>query len=232
MFGKQDLYQLIGVTAFDRDGTKLGSVDTVFVDRETEAPTFAAVTTGLFGTKSSFVPLADANFRDGELHVAYPRERVNDAPTIDADDTLDPEQEVELYRYYGIPVADTDETDDTDHGDADSGRVDAQAETGSGAYEGAATAGAAAGAGGGAGATAVEELDEGRAVGQPVDTDLPTGTDLISGQGFDPMFDGPLGTPNSRVRLRRVGRPVEHADDPRAARAEQDPEPAPERPDA
>lgn len=108
MFGNQDLYQLVGATAYDRDGDKLGTVDTVFVDNETDEGTFALVTTGLFGTRSSFVPLADANFRDGDLHVAHTADEVKDAPNLDADEQLDPDQELELYRYYGIPAVAAD----------------------------------------------------------------------------------------------------------------------------
>ncbi|MEX2504777.1 MAG: PRC-barrel domain-containing protein [Egicoccus sp.] len=108
MLGKQDLYQLAGATAYDRDGDKIGSVGTVFVDNETDEGTFALVKTGLFGTRSSFVPLTDANFRDGDLHVAYPADQVKDAPNLDVDEELDREQELELYRYYGIPAVDAD----------------------------------------------------------------------------------------------------------------------------
>ena len=110
MLGNQDLHQLIGVTAYDVDGEKLGTVETVFIDAQTDEPTFAAVTTGLFGSRSSFVPLAEADVRDGDLHVAHPADRVKDAPAIEADNRLDAAEELELYRYYGIPAVGEDET--------------------------------------------------------------------------------------------------------------------------
>ena len=115
MLGTQDLYQLAGATAYDRDGEKLGTVDAVFVDNESADGTFALVKGGLFGGRASFVPLVDASFRDHELHVAYPADRVKDAPDLDANDDLDAAQELALYRYYGIPavVGDTTSTDAT-----------------------------------------------------------------------------------------------------------------------
>ncbi|MBS3942308.1 MAG: PRC-barrel domain-containing protein [Actinobacteria bacterium] len=126
MLGKQNLYELAGATAYDRDGEKLGSVDTVFVDNVSDEGTFALVKTGLFGTRSSFVPLTDANFRDGDLHVAYPAEMVKDAPNLDADEELDAAQELELYRYYGIPAI-ADDAAAADVTQAMSGRPDAAA---------------------------------------------------------------------------------------------------------
>lgn len=108
MLSKQDLYQLDGVTAYDRDGARLGKVETVFVDTQTDDGTFAVINTGLFGSRSSFVPLMDANLRDGDLHVAYTGDQVKDAPSIDAGDRLDTTQELELYRYYGIAATTQD----------------------------------------------------------------------------------------------------------------------------
>ena len=40
----------------DRDGDKIGNIDAIYLDDETGEPEWALVNTGLFGTKSSFVP--------------------------------------------------------------------------------------------------------------------------------------------------------------------------------
>ncbi|MFA9431218.1 DUF2382 domain-containing protein [Egicoccus sp. AB-alg2] len=103
MITKQDLDRVMGATAYDQDGDRIGSVDTVFVDDQTGEPTFALVNTGLFGTRSSFVPIQDANLTDDDLHVGYAKDKVKDAPNIDAEGHLDPSEEAELYRYYGMP---------------------------------------------------------------------------------------------------------------------------------
>ena len=42
-------------------GEKLGRIDALYADREDGDPTFATVHTGAFGTKTHFVPLADAS---------------------------------------------------------------------------------------------------------------------------------------------------------------------------
>jgi hypothetical protein len=40
----------------DRDGNRIGSIDAIYLDDRTGQAEWALVNTGLFGTKSSFVP--------------------------------------------------------------------------------------------------------------------------------------------------------------------------------
>ena len=56
-------YDWEGRTLKDRNGDKIGKIDALYVDQETDKPEWALVNTGLFGTKSSFVPLAGASER-------------------------------------------------------------------------------------------------------------------------------------------------------------------------
>jgi stress response protein YsnF len=95
-----DLDEAIGSDAYDPDGAKVGRIGQVYVDDQTDEPTWASVRTGLFGTRESFVPLDGATFDGGRLTVAYPKDRIKDAPTVDADGHLSPEEEDELYAYY------------------------------------------------------------------------------------------------------------------------------------
>ena len=88
-------------------GDKIGSVGQIYVDDETGEPTFVTVNTGLFGLKQSFVPLQGARMEDGNLVVNYDKETVKDAPRIDDDGSLTPEEEDELYSYYGLGGAGT-----------------------------------------------------------------------------------------------------------------------------
>ena len=60
------------------------------------------VHTGLFGTKRTFVPLRDAQERDGNLAVQFEKSTVKDAPSIDANGQLSQREEAELYRHYGL----------------------------------------------------------------------------------------------------------------------------------
>ena len=49
-----------GDTVVDRDGDKLGKVEDIYLDRQTDEPEWVAVKTGLVGSKLSFIPLAGA----------------------------------------------------------------------------------------------------------------------------------------------------------------------------
>jgi uncharacterized protein (TIGR02271 family) len=121
----QDVSRIIGTNAVDSDGSKLGKIGQVYLDDETGRPEWATVSTGLFGTSETFVPLAQAEITDDTLRVPYDKARVKDAPRIDAEQGhLSPEEESELYRYYGVTTGDagqvpTGRTDTTTAGHAD-----------------------------------------------------------------------------------------------------------------
>src|SRR5215213_8239655 len=101
MITEQQLSSVIGSTAIGADG-KLGTIGEVYLDDETGRPEWATVRTGLFGTKESFVPLADADLSGADLRVPYDKDKVKNAPHIGTDGHLSPAEESELYRYYGI----------------------------------------------------------------------------------------------------------------------------------
>ncbi|MFK4064388.1 DUF2382 domain-containing protein [Streptomyces sp. NPDC029674] len=93
---------LAGLTAYDRTGEKIGSVEQVYLDDRSGRPEWVTVKTGLFGMKQSFVPLAGARRQGDQLHVATTKEAVKDAPRIDADQHIEPGEEHELYAHYGL----------------------------------------------------------------------------------------------------------------------------------
>jgi stress response protein YsnF len=97
----------IGSTAYDATGQKIGTVEHFYVDDRTGAPTWVAVTTGLFGTRQSVVPAVDASFADGRLSLPVAVDAVKSAPHLTGDH-LTPADEEELRRHYGAqdPVRD------------------------------------------------------------------------------------------------------------------------------
>ena len=102
MISSDNIASLIGANVLDSNGEKIGSVGQVYLDDNDGHPSWASVKTGLFGTKESFVPLEDANWDGNDLRVAYDKDRVKGAPGVDADSHLEPSDEDELYRYYGL----------------------------------------------------------------------------------------------------------------------------------
>ncbi|HMC70627.1 MAG TPA: PRC and DUF2382 domain-containing protein [Mycobacteriales bacterium] len=139
MITEQDITTLIGNTAVDNDGDKLGKIGQVYLDDETGRPEWATVNTGLFGTHESFVPLSDATVSDGTLRVPYEKAKVKDAPRVDAEQGhLSPEEEAELYRYYGLSYAgartDSGPAAGTDGRDSDGRGTDGRDRDGDGVF--------------------------------------------------------------------------------------------------
>ena len=101
MLSEREVTAAVGTTAWGANGDKLGTVEAFFVDDRTGAPTWVAVTTGLFGTRYSIAPAVDATFGDGGLRIPVTAEAVKEAPQM-AGDHLDPTEEEALRRHYGL----------------------------------------------------------------------------------------------------------------------------------
>jgi hypothetical protein len=101
---KDSILKRRGDSLCDRDGDKLGTIEEIYLNAQTDEPDWALVTTGLFGTKQTFVPLRDATERDGELTVPVDKATVKDAPKVDPNGQLTKRQEAELYAHYGLEL--------------------------------------------------------------------------------------------------------------------------------
>jgi len=112
MITRNDLRHLLGATAHDPSGNKIGKVGQVYYDDDTDQPKWITVHTGLFGTNESFVPLQGAQVQHGIVTVGYDKQKIKDAPNIAQEGHLSPEEEVQLYRYYGISGYDQPGTPD------------------------------------------------------------------------------------------------------------------------
>jgi uncharacterized protein (TIGR02271 family) len=91
-----------GATLVDRDGDRVGTIEAIYLDDQTGEPEWALVNTGLFGTKSSFVPLAQASSSGDQVQVPYQKQLVKDAPRIDTDQHLSEAEEQQLWTHYGL----------------------------------------------------------------------------------------------------------------------------------
>ena len=104
---KDRILQYRGENLSDSNGDKIGSIEEIYLDAETDAPEWALVNTGMFGGKSTFVPLRDASEADGALRVPFDKAMVKDAPKMDPNGQLSQNEEAELYRYYGMDYSET-----------------------------------------------------------------------------------------------------------------------------
>ncbi|MDP9989368.1 uncharacterized protein (TIGR02271 family) [Arthrobacter oryzae] len=102
-----------GGDVLSQDGAKIGSIGQVYADDETGQPDWVTVKTGLFGTSESFVPLEGATVQGHDLVVPYSKDLVKDAPRVDADGHLEPEEEDRLYTHYQLAESNHTRTETT-----------------------------------------------------------------------------------------------------------------------
>jgi PRC-barrel domain protein len=99
---REQILKFRGENLCDRAGEKIGSIEHIYLDADTNEPAWAVVSIGLFGTGSTFVPLSEASESDGALQVPYDKARIKDAPQVDATGQLTKEEEANLHAHYGV----------------------------------------------------------------------------------------------------------------------------------
>jgi uncharacterized protein (TIGR02271 family) len=105
MIDEQQISAISGATVYDADGDKVGKAGEVYLDDATGRPEWLTVNTGLFGNHESFVPLEQATLNGDDVRVPFDKAKIKDAPRVATDGHLDPAEEEELYRYYGLSSA-------------------------------------------------------------------------------------------------------------------------------
>jgi uncharacterized protein (TIGR02271 family) len=112
-----------GKTALDADGQKIGTVEEIYLDAETNQPEWLAVKTGLFGSRMSFIPIAEATEAGGDLRVPYSKQQVKDSPNADPDGQLSQQEEAQLYRHYDMSYGESRSDSGLPEGGATTGRT-------------------------------------------------------------------------------------------------------------
>jgi uncharacterized protein (TIGR02271 family) len=115
-------YDWSGRTVVSADGEKIGKIDELYLDHESDRPEWASVHTGLFGSKRSFVPLAGATAERENVRVPVFQDQVKSAPGIEPDGELSEQEEIALFEHYGLPYTEQGTVTATgDAGAADTG---------------------------------------------------------------------------------------------------------------
>lgn len=96
------LEQIEGRNVVGSDGQKIGKVADVYYDRDTREPEWALVTTGMFGSRSTFVPLTAAQMTGEEVMIPFTKDHVKEAPNLDDDGELSQDEEALLSQHYGM----------------------------------------------------------------------------------------------------------------------------------
>ena len=87
----------------DRDGERIGKLEEVYVDVETDEPQFGTVKEGFIGRHLTFVPLTGITIGPDNLQVQVSKEQVKEAPNIALQGgELSQADESTLYHHYQL----------------------------------------------------------------------------------------------------------------------------------
>jgi hypothetical protein len=90
-----------GRTLIDCDDEKIGKLEDVYVDVETDEPQFATVKEGFFDRHLTFVPLGGVQIGPEDLQVVVTKDQVRAAPDLDLHgDELSQADESALYHHF------------------------------------------------------------------------------------------------------------------------------------
>ncbi|MDA8185973.1 MAG: PRC-barrel domain-containing protein [Actinomycetota bacterium] len=87
----------------DRNGEKIGKLQDIYVDVETDEPQFATVKEGFIGRHLTFVPLGDIQIGPDYLQVSVTKDQVRSAPDIQMHgEELSQADESTLYHHFEL----------------------------------------------------------------------------------------------------------------------------------
>jgi uncharacterized protein (TIGR02271 family) len=117
-----EAYDWRGRDIVDSDGDKVGTLEELFRDEDTDQPEWAVVKTGMFGTKLTFVPIQGAEPVGEDVRVPFSKSQIKDAPKIDdSDGQLSQDEEAQLYEHYGMSYGERRSDTGLPEGDASNG---------------------------------------------------------------------------------------------------------------
>jgi hypothetical protein len=107
--GHQDLSEWRGRDLIDRNGEKIGKLEDVYFDVETDEPQFGTVKEGFLDRHLTFVPLTAVTIGPDNIQVAVTKQQVKEAPNMEHEgEALTQADESLLYHYYQLNYTPTD----------------------------------------------------------------------------------------------------------------------------
>ncbi len=101
----EDLKDWRGEDVLDPHSEKLGKLDEVYYDVETDRPAFAAIRSGTLSKHLTLVPLDGATVSRDYLRVSTDKDRFKSAPSYGTDIELSADDEAKAYEFFGLPYA-------------------------------------------------------------------------------------------------------------------------------
>lgn len=98
----RDLTEWRGHDLLDARGKRIGRLEEVYFDSDSDEPQFGTVRRGWLTRRLEFVPLVGAVVGPDNLQVATTIDELKKAPNIGSEDSLTPEAESALYHHYRL----------------------------------------------------------------------------------------------------------------------------------
>src|SRR5688572_896806 len=92
----------IGFRVDDVYGARIGTVEDVYVDHETDSPCWLLTKMGRFSEVYALIPLTDAVAGTGHVWVPYEKDHIRRAPQVSVGMPVTQKAEAELCAHYGL----------------------------------------------------------------------------------------------------------------------------------
>jgi sporulation protein YlmC with PRC-barrel domain len=92
---------LRGAPVHTSDREKIGTVENVYYDVETNEPRWLAISGGFLSTRSTMVPLHEATYDEDGIVVPFTKDQIKRAPDV-TPDAISQHLERQLFEYYGF----------------------------------------------------------------------------------------------------------------------------------
>lgn len=113
-----------GAPVYTADNEKIGKVEEIYLDDQTQRPEWVGVSGGgVLSSKRFLVPVQGADLSDDGFRVPYAKEQVETTPDIDSDH-IDQGTEHALYSHYGLGYSEAKSDSGLPEGSPDRGNAD------------------------------------------------------------------------------------------------------------
>jgi len=103
----EELADWRGQDVVDEQGEKVGKLDEVLYDGESDDPSFAAVKSGTLSKHLTYVPLLGASVGREYVRVRFGKDRLKKAPSFDPELQLTSHDEAQIYEFFSLDYART-----------------------------------------------------------------------------------------------------------------------------
>ena len=94
--------KVVGHKVLDAGGNKIGQAGQLYMDHTDAHEQWVMVKGGLLGGRTHFAPMHGASMVAEDLRLAYDKSLIDSAPELDGSRQLSAEEELALYRHYGL----------------------------------------------------------------------------------------------------------------------------------